>query len=107
MYKQSLRLYNKMWNGKSQAFIFRIPGVHRSLENKGKYYPSIFEKYRLFNTLHRWTHLSAQNKMAKYFLKIKGHKHNIFSLRTGQDKMGKSILAILRTLREDQPLRIV
>ena len=26
------------------------------------------------------------------FLKIKGHKHNIFSLRIGRDKMRKSVL---------------
>ena len=37
------------------------------------------------------THLNAQKKTAKYFLKIKGHTHNIFNLRTGQEKMGKSI----------------
>ena len=44
---------------------------------KIKYHPSICEKYRIFQ--HRRTHLNAQNKTAKYFLKIKGHTHNIFS----------------------------
>ena len=39
------------------------------------------------------THLNAQNKTAKYFLKIKGHTHNIFKLPVGQEKTGKSILA--------------
>ena len=29
--------------------------------------------------------------MTKYFLKIKGHTHNIFSLRIGQDKTEKPI----------------
>ena len=37
------------------------------------------------------THLNAQNKTAKYFLKIKGHTH-ILNLAIGQDKTGKSIL---------------
>ena len=31
-------------------------------------------------------------KQPSTFLKIKGHKHKIFSLRIGQDKMGKSVL---------------
>ena len=39
------------------------------------------------------THLNAQKKTAKYFLKIKGHTHNIFNLPIGQEKTAKSILA--------------
>ena len=33
--------------------------------------------------------------MAKYFLKSKGHTHNIFVLRTGQNKAGKSSLTYI------------
>ena len=33
-----------------------------------------------------------RTKQPSTFSKIKGHKHNIFSLRIGQDKMGKSVL---------------
>ena len=31
------------------------------------------------------------------FLKIKGHKHNIFSLRIGQDKIGNHQSSLLTT----------
>ena len=81
---------------KQQAFIFRIAGVHSSFERRVNItlqYLKNTEKYRIFNImLHRGTHSNAQNKTAKYFLKIKGHKHNIFSLQIGQDKTERSAL---------------
>ena len=81
---QSNRTKCEMARIKQQAFIFRIARVHSSLERRVNVNFNIL--------LHRWTHLSAQNKTAKYFLKFKGHNHNIFSLRIGEDKTGKSVL---------------
>ena len=58
---------------------------------KIRYHPSIFETYRILN-MFKCFKQNGKVSGAKYFLKIKGHTHNIFSLRIGQDKTGKSIL---------------
>ena len=50
----------------------------------------LYFKIRIFN-------IDTLNKTAKYFLRIKGHIHDIFSLRIGLDKKGKSILTGLQT----------
>ena len=36
--------------------------------------------------------MNAHNETANYVSKIQDHTHNIFSLRIGPDKMGKSII---------------
>ena len=78
---------NVRWQESSSKHLFLELLEYTVCLKKGKYHPSIFEKYRIFNILlHRQTHLNAHNKTAKYFLKIKGQKHNIFSLELDKTK---------------------
>ena len=82
-----------MAKAKQQAFIFKIACVHSSFERR-----VITTLQYLKNTEFSTCccidkkNLNAQNKTAKYFLKIKGHKHTIFSLHIGQNKTEKSVL---------------
>ena len=51
--------------------------------------------------------INAQNKSTKYFLNIKGHTHDIFSQRTGQDKTGNSVSTGPRHQCRDFPFLFV